>query len=732
MPKMEDTPAPVDEDDDLVDVVVEGNPIAIAMARRAIAKIANERIATVNTKLRTIPAEFYPFIAGPHNTRANALEEAHGVQIRVPPYHTWTAQRPPQQPLAGHTPAFLPAAGDNHISLAGDRAAVQAARAEIELLTQELRQQLALRQISVDKPQHQYVIGERGITAQDFFAATGCAIVIPGPADEEMITFIGPADQLEAAENHALDLATSMQQGSVSIARQGNREHARNITQYLQDRKEIERLEKLHQFHIATPPSSERADTWNIFFRDGKTAIRARTEISSIVDAHPPSRVSTVEVDPFFHAHLRKDISPRVKRDYGVHLVVPEASDSETPVILVFEGESGLEPEYQVPRGHPSPEEIKAFQQGLQDARSHILEILSKQAQIISTAIDVPQMYVFYVSSGLAMANIFRFHEKLRKFIFKEQQARSADQIPVRVTSSGTVVTLRGPAPAVEALAAKVNAFVEQAKEDEKERDFTLSFDFPQKHANQLIGKGGSNIRDLRDRFDVEINVNDGTVELKGPKAKAEAAKSHISSLGRQWADEATYVLKVDPKYHRELIGAQGAQINKLQTRYKVQIYFPRSAKPVRDDQSSADAASEAGRRGPRREQEPDEVIVKGPKKGADEARDEILSLLQYYKDNSHTAVVAVQAGQIPSLIGKSGSGMDEIRQSTGARIDIPNARDSKDPSARVEIQIKGTKAQVAQAKKLIEEKRDVFDQTVTKTLEVDKKYHRALIGAGG
>ena len=324
------------------------------------------------------------------------------------------------------------------------------------------------------------------------------------------------------------------------------------------------------------------------------------------------------------------------------------------------------------------------------------------------------------------------FHEKLRRFIKKEQQDRAIDQIPVRVTATGTLVTLRGPEPAVESLAAKVNAFVEQAKEDEKERGFTLSFDFPQKHANQLIGKSGSNIKDLRERFDVEIKVDDGKVELKGPKAKAEAAKTHISALGRQWADEATYTLKVDPKYHRELIGAGGAQTNRLQTRYKVQIHFPRSAKPLKDDQSNIDAASEAGRRGGRRDQEPDEVVVKGPKKGADEARDEILSLLQYLKDNSNVATVSVQGSQIPSLIGQRGTGMDEIRQSSGARIDIPNARDSSDPTARVEIQIKGTKDQVAKAKKLIEAKRDVFDQTVTKTLEVDKKHHRALIGAGG
>lgn len=331
----------------------------------------------------------------------------------------------------------------------------------------------------------------------------------------------------------------------------------------------------------------------------------------------------------------------------------------------------------------------------------------------------------------MTSTNCSRFHEKLKRFIKKEQEGRAPDQIPVRVSNQGLTVIINGPRPAVETLAAKVTAFVEEAIEDEKERGFTLTFDFPQQHANQLIGKGGSNIRELREKFDVEINVNDGKVELKGPKAKAEAAKAHITSLGKHWADEATYTLKVDPKFHRELIGAQGAQIIRLQTRYKVQIHFPRSAKPAKDDQSSADAASEAGRRGGRREQEPDEVIVKGPKKGADEARDEILSLLQYYKDNSFSATISVQASQIPSLIGQRGSGMDEIRQASGARIEIPNARDLE-PSSRVEIQVKGTKSQVAQAKKLIEEKREVFDSTVTKSLEVDKKHHRALIGTGG
>jgi len=280
----------------------------------------------------------------------------------------------------------------------------------------------------------------------------------------------------------------------------------------------------------------------------------------------------------------------------------------------------------------------------------------------------------------------------------------------------------------VAGLTEKCVAFVEQEKLDEKERGFTLDFEFPQKFANHLIGKGGSNIRELRDKFDVEIQVNDGKVQLKGPKAKAEAAKTHILALGRQLQDEATHVLKVDPKFHRELIGAQGGQINRLQTRYKVLIFFPRSAKNAKDDDSTADSASDAGKG--RRQQAADEVIIRGPKRGADDAREELLSLLQYLKDNSFTASVTVQKKQLPSLIGSGGSALEELRQTTGAKIDVPGARESEED--QVEIQIKGTKTQVAAAKKIFEEKKAVFDDTVVRKIEVERKYHKALIGTGG
>lgn len=286
----------------------------------------------------------------------------------------------------------------------------------------------------------------------------------------------------------------------------------------------------------------------------------------------------------------------------------------------------------------------------------------------------------------------------------------------------------RGPSSAVDAYEQLISAFLEEQIRDEAERGYTISFDFPQKFANFLIGRKGENINKLREQFDVDIQVNDGKVEVKGPKAKADAAKANILSTLRKLEDETTHVLKVPTKFHRELIGAKGSQVIRLQDRYNVRINFPRSA----DNSTPDDAASDAGAAPRRRPQQgPDEVVIKGPKKGADEARDELFSLFTYVQELSHTATVSVAASQIPSIIGQGGRELQALRESTGAEIDIPS-REEVDTSGRVEIKIKGKKAAVENAKKVLQQKAESYDQTVSKNIDVDREHHRALIGREG
>ncbi|ERT01936.1 KH domain containing protein [Sporothrix schenckii 1099-18] len=716
LPKADEAAAAYEEDDDAtIDVTVEGNALSARAAQDAILKIVGERSANTNTRLRGIPSEFYPFIADPTFGLLSNLEN-NGVQIRVPPLQPRSAQ-PPTLAATGR-PVFTPSA-DNHIHLAGERNAVLNARAEIEKAAAALQQRLQLQQTSIPPGRQQFIIGQHGTPMEDFFNETGCVVILPEDAEDDNVTIIGDADRVEAGLERAIDLAMGMQCSNYDISRFHRQApgsaaaHARNVTRYLRQRKEIERLEREYQSHINTPFTSEGALPWELYSRDGKNAFRAQTEIKNIISSHPPSRMASIPVDPFFHQFLRNDVRPRVQQDYGVYLVVPEASESDAPVLLVYEGPSDDSTgPYTLPQTVPTPQEVAAFQQGVLDAQKHILELIGAQEDIQTTQIEVP----------------LKFHERLRRFIKKEQEARPANQPPVRVSSLGTAVTLRGPKTSVDELLLKINAFVEQEKEDEKERGFTLSFDFPKAYANHLIGKGGSNIRELRDKFDVEIQVQDGQVELKGPKAKAEAARAHINSVARHLADETTHILKIEPKFHRELIGAQGSTINRLQTRYKVLIFFPRVAKAARDDESVTDAASDAGK--PRRQQGPDEVVVRGPKKGADEAREEIMKLYLYLKETSFTATIEVQQKQVPYLIGQGGSAMEALRQQTGAKIDVPNSRG--DPDSTVEIQLKGTKEQVTAAKKILLEKKAVLDDTISTTIDVDKKFHKALIGPGG
>ncbi|KAI1079981.1 hypothetical protein F5B20DRAFT_147309 [Whalleya microplaca] len=721
LPKVDENAGPLEDDEDAtIDVMVEGNALSAAIARDAINKIAGEQSANVNTKLKTIPAEFYPFIAGPNNSLAAALEAEHGVQVRVPPHQPWS-NAVPQVPASGQRPTFSPGSNDSYIQLAGDRAAVQSARAAIERQVQELQNQLLLDQVEIRQGTHQFIIGERGIPTEDFFADTNCVVILPSEPGVDTVTVVGRADDVNVGLEKAMDLATQVHTSVFDVAKHhshaagGAPTYSRDISRYLRQRKEIDRLENLYKIHVNTPYSEGIVSPWELYAREGKNALKAQKEMSSIINSHPPSRLATVPVDSFFHSYLRSDIRPKLQDDFGVYLVVPDAAEPDLPVLLVYEGEPTPGEAYQVPQKVPSAPELRSFQQGLSEARKRILDLINKEERIDTVTLEAP----------------LKFQDKLRRFIKKEQDetTRAAGHIPVRVGVRGTTVTMRGPTSSVESLSKKAIAFLEQEKEDEKERGFTMKFDFPQKFANHLIGKGGSHINELREKFDVDIQVQNGEVELKGPKAKAERAKSHILSLSRQWADETTHTLKIEPKYHRELIGAQGSQILRLQTRYGVHINFPKTARPGKDDESVADGASEAGK--PRRQQGADEVTIRGSKKGADEARDEIFSLYQYLKDNSFISTVAVQQKQLPSLIGAGGSGMDELRQTTGAKIDIPNER-SNTQDTTVEIQIKGTKAQVAAAKKIIEEKKAVFDETVTKTIEVDRKWHKTLIGPGG
>ncbi|OCK77680.1 hypothetical protein K432DRAFT_427817 [Lepidopterella palustris CBS 459.81] len=724
VPKQEESSTPGEDDEDaMIDILIEGNALTAEMARREIENIANERTSNVNLRLKDIPAEYYPFLAGPHNTNVNSLEQGRDIRVQIPQYHTWSTQAPPQCPRGQPIP-FVPQAGFP-IQISGERNAAREVQEELMRRFEQLRRQLAIDERPIERGRHQFIVGDRGGSLHDFLEETGCSVIMPpNTEDSETVYIVGPPDKIENGINKLEDLASSMQMTTLDIARQhgGAQAHARNLTRYLRQRQAIEELERQHEASIVLPTLIDGPATWEIYARDPKIARQARTDIVNVISGHPPSRLANMSVDPFYHEFLQQQNAQHIRDDMGVQVVFPDENEESPELILVYEGPTPSA-EYVLPRGAPPATEIQAYQRAIKEAQQFIQGLVSGQHEIVSQDVEAP----------------LKFHEKIRRYVDRQQQDLPHDQIPVQMLfgerrpqearrRSSNGISMRGPSNAVDDLTAKILAFIEQEQKDELERGYTTTFDYPQKYANFLIGKRGENIRKLREEFDVDIQVHDGKVELKGPQAKAEAAKAHIIAMAKRLEDEATHILKIKPQYHRDLIGAKGSQVNRLQERYNVRVNFPRSAAANDDDAATEGASSQKNYRA----HAPDEVVIRGPRRGADEAREELLNLLQWTIDNSHTDTVSVAQSQIPSLIGSGGREMENLRLATGAQIDVPGARDAADLSGRAEIRLKGTKKQVEDAKKLLQERAKVFDDTVVKTIEVEKKHHRALIGSNG
>ena len=111
-----------DDMDATVDVAIEGDPFAVQMAKQDIEKIVNEHTSTLNTRIKHIPAEYYPFLAGPNNSRTEALQNGRDIKLQIPHYYTWNRSAPPQsnqdkQPVAFTAQEHLP------IQISGDRQA---------------------------------------------------------------------------------------------------------------------------------------------------------------------------------------------------------------------------------------------------------------------------------------------------------------------------------------------------------------------------------------------------------------------------------------------------------------------------------------------------------------------------------------------------------------------------------------------------------------------------------
>ncbi|KAK6526036.1 hypothetical protein TWF281_011076 [Arthrobotrys megalospora] len=730
IPQVEETEGvddPFAEDEPMVEISLEGDVDAIRMALHEINQIVGQKTSHVNVKLpfTTFPGQFFPFLAGPHNANITKMEEGKDLKIRIPIYHTSDSSKEFSEPPVP-------------IMLSGERSAVQEARAKLEKHAAQLRDEFQSVSINIPKQQHRFLVGDRGKTIGDILLESGCSVVVP-PAHIQYnsVLVIGPRDKIGNGVTSVMSKANSMTFDSLDISKAHavalandatrQRQHARDLARYFRKIKEIQRIENELDVQILLPKTDVLYDlntgvNFEITGKSAENVRKAKTSVINIVNTHPPSRLSYVDIEPLLHRHIigaKGRNLQKIKDDHSVEVLFADEDDQDSEIVLIYEGSTGTQ----------AMAEAALASTALQAVTELLQKIASEQADLKTKVLNIPAKYHAKIvgPKGTTLNAFTGGSDATVKVTVGAPKLKPGQPAlaPAAAAAADDTITIRGPSAEVERVAKKITDFVEETKHNEVLNSYTITFEFPQKFQKNLVGKGGSNISKYREELGVQIDLEKDNVTIKGIKANVEEAKVRIQRLGKKLEDETTTSVIVAPEYHRTIIGQGGKFVKRLEEKYSVRIQFPK----VGQDNSS-DLASDAGGNGVQKSQAPNEIVLKGPSKGVKEAKDEILELIKYEQDHGHSVAITVPARVLPHIIGAGGKVINQIRDDSGAKIDLP-PQGSTD-AEMVEVKIKGTKDQIAKAKAAILASTKEVENQVVKMLSVDKKFHRALIGPGG
>lgn len=553
------------------------------------------------------------------------------------------------------------------IVITGEKEQVALAVAMIKKIYEDKKKNATTIAVEVKKSQHKYVIGPKGNTLQEILDKTGVSVEIP-PSDSSSETVIlrGEPDRLGQALTEVYAKANSYTVSSVSapswlhrfiIGKKG--QNLAKITQQM-PKVHIEFTEGEDKITLEGPT---------------KDVQMVQSQIEAIVtDLVSRMDYAEISVDPKFHRHLIGKGGVNINRIKELHKVtVRIPPDNEKSNLIRIEGDP----------------------QGVQEAKKELLELASRMENERTKDLIIEQRF--------HRAIIGQKGEKIKEVRDKFPEVIINFPDPAQKSD---IVQLRGPRTEVE----KCAKFMQKIVAEMVENSFSVSVPiFKQFHRN-IIGKGGSNIKKIREETNTKIdlpaeNSNSEMIVITGKKANCEAARNRILAIQKELANITEIEVSIPSKLHNSLIGLKGRFVRSIMEECGgVHIHFPTEGSGI------------------------DKVTIRGPVEEVEKAKQQLLALAEEKQTKSHTAELRAKPEYHKFLIGKGGGNIRKVRDSTGARIIFPTSED-KDQEL---ITVIGTEEAVREAQKELEELIKSLDNVVEDTMSVDPKHHRYFVARRG
>uniref|UniRef100_A0A8D2Q6J8 Vigilin n=1 Tax=Varanus komodoensis TaxID=61221 RepID=A0A8D2Q6J8_VARKO len=629
----------------------QGLSIMVTGKLDSVMKARKEIVARLQTQASatvTIPKEHHRFVIGKNGEKLQELELKTATKINIPR---------PEDP-------------SNQIKITGTKEGIEKARHEILLISAE-QDKRAVERLTLEKAFHPFIAGAFNKVVQEIMQETGARINIPPPSvNKDEIIITGEKEPVSQAllriRKIYEDKAKSVMAAEVTAPAWLHRfiigKKGQNIGRITQ---------QLPKVHIEFTDGDEKITLEGLT----EEVELAQAQIQEIIrDLLGRMDYTEVLIDQRFHRHLigknGANIN-RIKEQHKVSVRIPP--DNEKSNLIRIEGDP----------------------QGVQLARKELLEMAARMENERTKDLIIEQRFHRTII-GQKGEKIKEIRDKFPEVIinFPDPSQKS------------DIVQLRGPKNEVE----KCSKYLQKVIAELIENSFSLPVPiFKQFHKN-IIGKGGANIKKIREETNTKIdlpteNSNSEVILITGKKANCESARGRILAIQRELANIKEVDVSIPAKLHNSLIGAKGRLVRSIMEDCGgVHIHFP-----------SEGSGS-------------DKVTIRGPGEEVEKAKRQLLQLAEEKQINNHSVELHAKPEYHKFLIGRGGANIRKVRDRTGARIIFPTLED-KDQEL---ITIVGKEEAVRQAQHKLENLIRNLDNVIEDSMLVDPKYHRHFVARRG
>lgn len=595
----------------------------------------------------------------------------------------------------------------SNISITGPRKQVYAAKRDIQRILSEYELKVVVEEVKIPPVKHKFLPIEAILEEEN--------VLIKLPTDGSMnVKFVGEKKKIALAKEKARQHTSQykVEVLEMSKAHKGNLNHVKSVAALLKKKGVFEEIAEANKVTVNAP---EDADLSNdevlsvpieIIFKnneDEQTKATRRSIVHTVNKILPSSTLVVEDIDKFLIPRVPETIDDVASANKVSYVVLGSRIS-----LFADAAEESVDEEQDDFVESEEPADAKASLAAVNEALDS-LRAFSKDLNTVEIPIPSDSQVYFPPSTIDAIVSAVDPHSV--------KVIRNKDSV--------TVTGFKNEVSTIEKLFAT-------AITDNKEHgdSYSATIHIPSFVVPRVIGKSGSNLNSIRSDYDVKIDVEgfDGAkaeagdhsakseIVITGIKANVEACKAKLLLLSKRLADETIVRLRIEQQYHRRLAGPKFSYVNRLQDKYNVKIRFPSES-----NGGGADAPKSK-----------DEITIRGASKGVSKAEEELKELYQYEKENGFKKTIQIPVKAIALVLGKGGTNIKDIADGTGVEFDFHRDDDAEAKLGYAEVELTGSRTALKEATDKINEIIDEQESLVEKTINVDPKHFRALIGTGG